>query len=121
MAKKLDLYKGKTAVFHNGKLLGYVDDGEKYFQSLIKARREGNISKSVNFYYSKKTSEIFVNSDQGRARRPYIVVENGKSKLTPDLIEKLKQKQISWGKLVSMGVIEYLDADEEEHALIATT
>jgi len=118
--KKISLYAQKTAVFHNGKLIGFVEDGEKYFKELIKARREGVISYTVNFFYDKKTNELYVNSDQGRARRPYIVVENGKSKLTEDLKEKIKQKQMSWGKLVSMGVIEYLDADEEEHALIAT-
>jgi DNA-directed RNA polymerase subunit B' len=121
MAKKIDLYQNKTAVFHNGKLIGFVKDGNEFLQTLIKKRREGEISKSVNFYFNEKTSELFINSDQGRARRPYIVVENKKSKLTPELLEQLKQKKISWGKLVSMGVIEYLDADEEEHAYIAVS
>ncbi|MFN3909936.1 MAG: DNA-directed RNA polymerase subunit B [Candidatus Anstonellaceae archaeon] len=119
MTKKLNLYNGKVAVFHNGRIIGYVKDGEQYFKTLLKERRAGNLPKSVNFYFNKKTSEFFINSDQGRARRPYIVVENSKSLLTPDLKEKLQNKQISWGKLVSMGVIEYLDSDEEEHALIA--
>jgi DNA-directed RNA polymerase subunit B len=48
-----------------------------------------------------------------------IIVENGKPKLTPELLEKVKKGEISWSKLVEMGVVEYLDPEEEENAIIA--
>lgn len=117
--KAPQLKQDKIFVLLNGRLLGTVDTPETFMNRLLEERRAGVLPHQVNFFYNKKAGEIIVNSDSGRARRPYVVVENGKSKLTPELVEQLKQGQMSWGKLISIGVIEYLDAEEEEQVLIA--
>ncbi|MFA5108637.1 MAG: DNA-directed RNA polymerase subunit B [Candidatus Micrarchaeia archaeon] len=109
----------KTSVLLNGRLVGEVEKGADVLTKLVQERRAGTIPSGVNFAYNKRTDELYINSDSGRSRRPYIIVENGKSKLTSELDEQLKNSQMSWGKLVSLGVIEYLDAEEEEGALIA--
>ncbi|MFH1307167.1 MAG: DNA-directed RNA polymerase subunit B [Candidatus Micrarchaeota archaeon] len=109
----------KTIVLLNGRLVGEVEKGPELVAKLKEERRAGTIPAGVNFYCNRRTDEVIINSDSGRARRPYITVENGKSKLTEELIEQLKNGQMSWGKLVSLGVIEYLDAEEEESTLIA--
>ena len=56
---------------------------------------------------------------KGRARRPLVLVEHGKQKLTEDILQRLEKGDIGWDYLVNNGVIEYLDAAEEEEALIA--
>ncbi len=109
----------KCGVFINGKIIGYIEKGGQLVAQLREQRRGGSISHEVNFSHSRKTDEVFINCDSGRARRPYVVVENGQPKLTPGLIEQLKTGEMSWGKLVSLGVIEYLDAEEEESTYIA--
>ncbi|MGC8710266.1 MAG: DNA-directed RNA polymerase subunit B [Candidatus Micrarchaeia archaeon] len=116
MAKKLD---EKCHVYLNGRIIGYVEDGEKLAQEIRNARRNGLISGEINVAYVSNVNAVHVNSDVGRVRKPYIIVENGKSKLTSDILEKVKKKEIDFNYLLRHGIIEYLDAEEEENALVA--
>jgi DNA-directed RNA polymerase subunit B' len=47
------------------------------------------------------------------------IVENGNLKITKEHIEKLKKGEICWDDLLKTGIIEYLDAEEEENSYIA--
>ncbi len=109
----------KTRVFLNGELLGYHDNPEELVSNVKQMRRAGTIPIQVNVTFHPKTHEIIINSDDGRARRPVIIVENGKSLLTEEHIELLKNKEIEFDDLVKMGLIEYLDAEEEENCFVA--
>ena len=75
----------------------------------------------MNVAYIKKINEVHINADRGRARKPYIIVENGASRLTPELMDKMKSKEIDFNFLVRRGIIEYLDAEEEENIDAALT
>jgi len=109
----------RTRVFLNGELLGYHNSPEELVSNVKQMRRAGTIPIQVNVTYSPKTHEIIINSDDGRARRPAIIVENGKTLLTEEHIELLKNKEIEFDELVKMGLIEYLDAEEEEDCFVA--
>ena len=105
-------------VFLNQKYVGSTDNANEFIKDVKEKRRSGKISKSVNIVFDKTFSEIFIDSSRGRTRRPVIVVENGKSRLTEDTKQKLIDNEISWDDLVEQGVIEYIDALEEENAYV---
>ena len=109
----------RTIVYLDGKLIGFHKDGKALAQRIREKRRINEIPYEINVYYKEKTNELFINTSRGRARRPYIVVENGKSRLTPEIYEKLRKGKLRWSHLIKMGVIEYLDAEEEENIYVA--
>jgi DNA-directed RNA polymerase subunit B len=110
-------------VFVDGTIVGYCATPEKIVQEFRQRRRMGEISTEVNIaYFSKEhgeREEIYVNCDEGRVRRPLIIVENGVPKLQPEHIERIARGEWSWEDLVKNGIIEYLDAEEEENAYVA--
>ncbi len=107
------------AVFLDGKHIADVKDGTAFAEEIRKNRRKGLISGEVNVAYIKKLGEVHINADKGRVRKPYVVVENGKSKLDQELMERISKKEIDFNYLVRRGVIEYLDVEEEENILAA--
>lgn len=110
-----------SKVFLNGNLIGFVKDPETLVYTLRSKRRKGEISHQINVALQRVDSrrEVEINCDDGRARRPLLVVENGKMLLNETHVRKLASKEISWDDLVKQGVVEYLDASEEENALVA--
>ncbi|MEM1553238.1 MAG: DNA-directed RNA polymerase subunit B, partial [Candidatus Bathyarchaeia archaeon] len=110
-------------VFVDGTIVGYCATPEKVVQEFRQRRRMGEISTEVNIaYFSKEygeREEIYVNCDEGRVRRPLIIVENGVPKLQPEHIESITRGEWTWEDLVKNGIIEYLDAEEEENAYVA--
>ncbi len=105
-------------VLLDGTPIGWVETTE-IVDEIRKKRRSGLLNHEINVAVIERHKEIRINTDGGRVRRPLIIVENGKPKLTREHIQKLKTGEMSWGDLISNGIIEYLDAEEEENALIA--
>ncbi len=108
-----------TDVYLNGKFAGFVDNPQVFAEQLRAERRKGDISENVNVYVEEETDELFVECGKGRLRRPVVVVKEGRPLLTKEHVDKLLKNEASWGNMVKSGVIEYLDAAEEENALIA--
>lgn len=108
-----------TDVFMNEKFIGNVEKPTEFVSTLKEERRNGKLPSVFNIYYNKEGNEILINTNKGRALRPLIVVKNGKSKLTKEHVLRLERNEMTWKELVSQGVIEYLDASEEENAYIA--
>jgi len=106
-------------VFLNGKLIGVHDNPHEFVQQIRQKRRRNEIDHEVNVANYDDIAEIQINCDAGRARRPVIIIEKGKLKLKPEHIEKLKNKEWRWSDLIEHGIIEYLDAEEEENCYIA--
>jgi len=110
-----------SEVLLNGKFVGSVDSAKEFVDRLKHDRRSGTISNNVNFYIDEFLNQIHVESSRGRCRRPLVVVKDGMPILTEKHVKQLQKNEISWGDLVSQGVIEFLDAAEEENALVAFT
>lgn len=108
-----------TDTYLEQRYLGKVDRLQDFIEQIKQARKDGRLPKSINYYYNKKLGELHLDISRGRARRPLVIVKNGESAFTDDIAEKLRNKTMTWDDLLAQGIIEYLDAAEEEQALIA--
>jgi len=111
----------KTKIYINGELLGYCEDPVNFTQEMRQKRRNGEISHEMNITYYEDNNEIYIFNDPGRARRPLIIVENGEPLLKQEHMNKVANGKLKWDDLINNGLIEYLDAEEEENSYIAMT
>ncbi len=113
-----------SRVFVDGRLVGYHIDGDALAKSLRELRRHSKIHPhiSVSTYESEvknATKRLYINCNAGRVLRPLIVINDNKSLLTQDLLDKVIKKLLSWTDLLRIGVIELIDANEEENCYVA--
>ncbi|MBI5066080.1 DNA-directed RNA polymerase subunit B [Candidatus Woesearchaeota archaeon] len=108
-----------TEVYLDGRYVGDVDNKEDFVEHIKAERRKGGAAEGINVQLDKILDRVNVCASKGRARRPVIVVKNGIPLLTEKHIKQLHKNEISWQDLVNQGIIEYLDAAEEENSLLA--
>ena len=119
-----DIKKDGTRIFVDGKLIGFHKNGQELTQTLRTLRRTSKIHPHVGISIYEPdqegaTGRLYVNCNAGRVLRPLIIVENDKSLLTDEFLDKISKKLISWNDLIRMGIIELIDANEEENCYIA--
>ena len=107
-------------VYFNGDLIGTHKAPEDLVAEIRVRRKKNLISNVVNVRYDESLNDVIINSDPGRIRRPLIVVNrNNKLALKQRDVDNLVQGKFEWGHLIDVGLIEYIDAEEEENCLIA--
>jgi DNA-directed RNA polymerase subunit B' len=109
----------KSRVFVDGALIGLSANPQVLVAGVRRLRRRGELSSEINVSYKEYNRDIIIHTDRGRARRPLIVVEGGKPLVTEEDIEWLKSGEIDFSNLISRGVVEYIDAEEEEDLFVA--
>jgi len=108
-------------IFMNGKFVGFVENPEEFTQELRKLRRNKELPQELSISYDSHLKQVLILSGVGRVLRPLIIVEDGASKLKADSYVLLEEGKIKWVDLIDQGVIEYIDAAEEENALTSST
>jgi len=118
-----ELKSSGAKVFVDGCPIGYCLLPQDLVKDIVEARGNGEVSVEVNFAHFSDDfggkKEVYVNCDEGRVRRVLITVENGVPTLRKEHVERIRSGQWKWEDLVKHGIIEYIDAEEEEDILIA--
>ncbi|GAB7354020.1 hypothetical protein MBLNU459_g4608t1 [Dothideomycetes sp. NU459] len=130
-----------TKVFVNGVWVGVHRDPSQLVKVVSSLRRNGTISFEISLIRDVREREFKIFTDAGRVMRPLFVVDNDPSSLTKgqlvlkrEHIERLHEDRdldttgmseeerethvYGWKGLIRDGIVEYLDAEEEEAAMI---
>ena len=119
-----ELRQNGTRIFVDGRLMGYSADGEHLTNTLRYMRRSGKIHPHVGIYLyavEKKnaTKRLYVSCNSGRVLRPLAIIKDGKPLMSNEDVEKIKRRLLSWHDLLYKGMIEMVDANEEENCYLA--
>mmetsp|Transcript_43699 Transcript_43699/g.126169 ORF Transcript_43699/g.126169 Transcript_43699/m.126169 type:complete len:1178 (+) Transcript_43699:2-3535(+) len=108
-------------VFLNGMWVGQHERPAELRDTLQFLRRRKDIDSEVSIQQDLKNLEIKISTDAGRCTRPVYIVDYATQKVVIDgtHVEKIKSGEWVWGDLMTNGLIEYLDAEEEECSMIA--
>ncbi len=132
-----------TKIFVNGVWVGVHRDPAHLVRTVQGLRRKGTISHEVSLIRDIRDREFKIFTDAGRVCRPLFVIDNdpksgnrGNLVLTKQLVQQLEQDRdmglhidaqrkesegIGWQRLIRAGVVEYVDAEEEETIMIVMT
>jgi DNA-directed RNA polymerase subunit B len=111
--------EGNIDVFLNGFFIGCVDNQEEFAKEIREKRRNNEFPVEISVRNDDTLGVISISTEVGRVLRPAIIVENGTPRLKNEHLIGLEQETITWNDLIKQGIIEYLDAAEEENALVA--
>jgi DNA-directed RNA polymerase II subunit RPB2 len=132
-----------TKVFIDGVWFAVIREDPKFLIDHLRSiRRKGTVDPQLSFVWDIRDKEFRITGEAGRIIRPLFVVDSdrnspnhGNLKLTRDHISKIQYSDsvlstaqrpegfepYGWEHLVGEGVVEWLDAEEEETAMIIMT
>eukprot|EP01135_Chromosphaera_perkinsii_P002141 Nk52_evm75s217 gene=Nk52_evmTU75s217 len=113
-----------TKVFVNGIWVGIHQDPDHLVTTLRKLRRCGDVSSEVSVVRDIREKELHLYTEAGRCCRPLYIVEDSKLLISKGHVEDLRNKEVTnfkWSDLMTAGVIEFIDTQEEETCMIAMT
>ncbi|KAI1329304.1 RNA polymerase Rpb2 [Xylariaceae sp. FL0255] len=115
-----EMHKKGTYVVHiNGTPFALTRFPKRFAASFRTMRRRGWISPFVSINVNENLAAVHIATDEGRICRPYIIVKNGQSKIKESQLRMLQAEKATFEDFLRNGVVEYLDANEENDTLIA--
>lgn len=124
-----------TRVFVNGVWVGTHREPAQLVETMRRLRRKGDVSPEVLIIRDIREKEFKIFTDAGRVYRPLFIVDDdpeldtkGDLMLRKEHVHQLLNSEYDayedgylWLLLVADGVVEYVDAEEEETIMIAMT
>jgi DNA-directed RNA polymerase II subunit RPB2 len=116
----------QVKVFINGAWVGITERPEELYSMLKEKKYRGIINIYTSIIFDYRMKEIRVCNDGGRLCRPVMRVQDKNILLTSSIIEKLQNSELYWDDLltnnkIENSVLEYIDPDEQNWSMIATT
>lgn len=115
----MDKEKGVVDIFYNGRFIGHINEHEKFINQLREKRRCSELPIEMSIRYDKYLNTVLISTEVGRVLRPLVIVDNGIPRLRDEQLVLIEEGKLKWDDLLNQGVVEYLDAAEEENALVA--
>ncbi|XP_020526558.1 DNA-directed RNA polymerase III subunit 2 isoform X3 [Amborella trichopoda] len=106
-------------VICNGLILGKHRQPQNFATSLRKLRRAGRVGEFVSIFVNEKQRCVYIASDGGRVCRPLVIADKGISRIKEYHMKELQDGFRVFADFLREGLIEYLDVNEENNALIA--
>jgi len=106
-------------VFFNGRFIGSVKDRNDFVKKIKEKRRTAQLPIQMSVRNDPRFDYILISTEPGRVLRPLIIVDNGNPRLKNEHKLQIESGEMKWRDLLNTGIIEYLDAAEEENALVS--
>jgi DNA-directed RNA polymerase beta subunit/intein/homing endonuclease len=118
-----ELYS-RVKVFVNGAWIGVTDQPLALFQDMKDKKYKGIINIYTSIVFDYRLAEVRICNDGGRLTRPVLKVRDNQALVTKGIIDRLVKKELCWNDLLiscrlDESVIEYIDPEEQNYAMIA--
>ena len=106
-------------------VVGWVSkEPHDLYLSLKDKKYKGIINIYTSIIFDIKHLEIKICTDAGRLTRPLLRVNKNELLITDTVINNINNKKLSWDDLlisckIDNSILEYIDPDEQNHAMIA--
>ncbi|MBR9706010.1 DNA-directed RNA polymerase subunit B'' [Candidatus Pacearchaeota archaeon] len=121
LGMKREMQSSGSDIFFNGRFIGHIDETQKFITEIKNRRRNNELPRVLSVRYNGALDNVFLSTEVGRVMRPLIIIKENTPRLTQEHLNLLSDGTIKWDDLVKEGILEYLDAAEEENALVALT
>ena len=106
-------------VYLNGTLIGSIRFPTKFVTQFRHLRRTGKVSEFISIYSNSHQMAVHIATDGGRICRPLIIVSDGQSRVKDIHLRKLLDGGLDFDDFLKLGLVEYLDVNEENDSYIA--
>ncbi|CAD6646178.1 HN1_G0039580.mRNA.1.CDS.1 [Saccharomyces cerevisiae] len=106
-------------VYLNGTLIGSIRFPTKFVTQFRHLRRTGKVSEFISIYSNSHQMAVHIATDGGRICRPLIIVSDGQSRVKDIHLRKLLDGELDFDDFLKLGLVEYLDVNEENDSYIA--
>jgi DNA-directed RNA polymerase III subunit RPC2 len=115
-----EMHQPGTYIIHiNGTPLALTRFPKQFAAKFRTLRRRGWISPFVSINVNNHLSAVHIATDEGRVCRPYIIVKNAEPRIKASHLRLLQAGKVTFDDFLIQGVVEYLDVNEENDALVA--
>lgn len=121
LGMKKEMESKGSDIFYNGRFIGHIGETDEFIKNLKERRRKAQLPQELSIRNNPSLGNIVLSTEIGRVMRPLIIVDDSKSRLKEEHLNLLKDGSLHWDDLIKNGIVEYLDAAEEENALVALT
>ncbi|AJT79460.1 Ret1p [Saccharomyces cerevisiae YJM555] len=106
-------------VYLNGTLIGSIRFPTKFVTQFRHLRRTGKVLEFISIYSNSHQMAVHIATDGGRICRPLIIVSDGQSRVKDIHLRKLLDGELDFDDFLKLGLVEYLDVNEENDSYIA--
>ena len=97
-----DTLSHNSKIFINGDWYGVANNIGEIHAHLLQCRRNAIINIYTSLIFDKFENELYIYTDSGRFLRPLYILEDGKFKITNDVINLLNQNKLNWYSLLGI-------------------